>query len=214
MANTRLLPRLLAGDPFPPQMDVKLRYCWQNGLSTPGVGFSGTFGTEQVFRLNSLFDPDLTGTGHQPFGFDQLTPIYGRYVVSGVDVDIEFFNSNSDDLIAAFTIQSGQNTTALAGSTIESAVERQSVMVRSVPTTGQNRWKYTEHFPIHAIEGQVPGIVYRDDAYQSLVNSSPINQCYLRLAAACSVANGKLVQCQVVLTYHARFLERISMGQS
>ncbi len=195
-------------------MDVKLRYCWQNGLSTPGIASLGTFGTEQVFRLNSLFDPDLTGTGHQPFGFDQLTPIYGRYAVQAVTLDIEFFSSNADDMICAFTVQSGQNTTSLAGSTIEAGIERQSVMVRQVPKNGDNRWKHSEMFPIHAIEGQVAGITLRDDAYQSVVTTSPANQCYLRLAAACSVTAGALVQAQVVITYHARMFDRVSMAQS
>lgn len=33
------------------------------------------------WRLNSLFDPDLTFAGHQPLGFDQLAALYGRYRV-------------------------------------------------------------------------------------------------------------------------------------
>lgn len=34
-----------------------------------------------VFRGNSVYDPDYTGTGHQPRYFDQFMEVYGRYLV-------------------------------------------------------------------------------------------------------------------------------------
>jgi hypothetical protein len=33
------------------------------------------------FRANSIFDPDLTSAGHQPYGHDTLQNIYKSYVV-------------------------------------------------------------------------------------------------------------------------------------
>jgi len=35
----------------------------------------------QVYRLNGMYDPDFTSTGHQPMFFDQLTPLYEHYTV-------------------------------------------------------------------------------------------------------------------------------------
>lgn len=44
-----------------------------------------------TFRLNSTFDPDLTGVGHQPLGRDQLAGVlYNRYRVHGVKVSVDF----------------------------------------------------------------------------------------------------------------------------
>lgn len=37
--------------------------------------------TAYAFRANSIFDPDATGTGHQPSGHDQWAQLYGQYVV-------------------------------------------------------------------------------------------------------------------------------------
>jgi len=46
-----------------------------------------------TFRLNSTFDPDLTGTGHQPLGRDQFAGVlYNRYRVHSVRVVVEFSN--------------------------------------------------------------------------------------------------------------------------
>lgn len=41
------------------------------------------------FRSNSLYDPDLTGTGHQPMGYDQITNFYTNWRVYGVKITVE-----------------------------------------------------------------------------------------------------------------------------
>lgn len=195
-------------------MDLALPYEYTFSLAST-AGFARLFGTEQTFRLNSLFDPDLTNVGHQPFGYDQLTPIYGKYAVQACHVEIEFFGSNTDDLVVAFTVQSGQNTNALAGADIDAVGERQSVLVRALPINGvANRWIHRELFPIHEIEGLPRGVTLRDDNYQSVVTTNPNAQCYLRIAAATVVNTTKGCQCRVRLTYHARMFDRISMAQS
>lgn len=43
----------------------------------------------QVYRANSLFDPDLTATGHQPRGRDQLFTMFNNAVVIGCKITIE-----------------------------------------------------------------------------------------------------------------------------
>ena len=42
------------------------------------------------FRANSLFDPNLTGVGHQPRGFDELAAIYDHYCVIGSKIKVTF----------------------------------------------------------------------------------------------------------------------------
>jgi len=43
--------------------------------STTGVPFT------YQFSCNGMFDPNITGTGHQPYEFDQLNGIYNHYTV-------------------------------------------------------------------------------------------------------------------------------------
>jgi len=43
---------------------------------------------DQIYRLNSIFDPDLTGTGHQPLGRDQYATFYNRYRVTDVIITL------------------------------------------------------------------------------------------------------------------------------
>jgi len=35
-----------------------------------------------AFRASSCFDPDFTGAGHQPRGFDQWKLLYNMYIVN------------------------------------------------------------------------------------------------------------------------------------
>jgi len=43
-----------------------------------------------VFRANSCFDPDFTGGGAQPRGFDQWMTIYSKYVVMKSKITVHF----------------------------------------------------------------------------------------------------------------------------
>jgi hypothetical protein len=62
-------------NPFPPVLVRKFKYCdvYTDTISASGVA------TTQSFRLNAMHDIDLTGTGHQPRGYDQLVSTSGPY---------------------------------------------------------------------------------------------------------------------------------------
>ena len=63
-------------DPFPVQHTALLRYSTTITLS-PSVGLTDSY----LFRANSIFDPDFTGVGHQPYGYDTYAQIYNHYEV-------------------------------------------------------------------------------------------------------------------------------------
>jgi len=66
---------------FPSERVVDLTYC------DVGVSTSGTSSASKIsYRLNSCFDPEYTGVGHQPAGFDQWATLYNHYVVESAEV--------------------------------------------------------------------------------------------------------------------------------
>lgn len=70
----------LKWDPFPGKARATLRYSEIVTL-TPSIGYP----TSQLFRANSIFDPNLTGIGHQPMGHDTYATIYNHYrVISSI----------------------------------------------------------------------------------------------------------------------------------
>lgn len=70
---------------MPDRLYTKLRYREQ-------LSFTQLTGAlaDQVYRPMSLFDPDLTGTGGQPYGFDQWTQFYGYYTVLASGISVEW----------------------------------------------------------------------------------------------------------------------------
>lgn len=48
-----------------------------------------------VFRANSVFDPDFTGGGHQPRGFDQMAVLFNKYTVVGSKITASYMSDNT-----------------------------------------------------------------------------------------------------------------------
>jgi len=53
---------------------------------------------KQVFRTNSIFDPDLTGTGHQPLFRDLWASQYDYYTVLSCEYELHFYNGGVSTL--------------------------------------------------------------------------------------------------------------------
>lgn len=87
---------------FPRSIITKLRYCDTISL-TSTTGAVGSY----VFRINSCFDPDLTGVGHQPLYYDQFAAIYNYYNVNGAK--ITFKVSNVDNVPAVVGVTKSPN---------------------------------------------------------------------------------------------------------
>lgn len=71
---------------FPNKIITKIRYAFNistNPLTNGSI-------VDQVFRMNSIFDPDFTGIGHQPLWHDTYSSIYETYRVLGSELEVTF----------------------------------------------------------------------------------------------------------------------------
>lgn len=67
-------------------MRVSLRYNTVGTTLNPGGGGSISV---HVFSANGMYDPDITGSGHQPRGFDQYMALYDHYTVVGSKITLQ-----------------------------------------------------------------------------------------------------------------------------
>jgi len=115
---------------MPSRYKCKLRYVTVLELNA-GSDASNT----HSFRCNQLFDPDLTSTGHQPFGYDNLALQYSKYRVSGSKITAKVVGFGEQNGVAqAIGIRMG------AQSILQSPNDSIPELVEMGPISGL-RWK-------------------------------------------------------------------------
>lgn len=77
------IPRSLAVV-APPRMAVVHNYTDMQTLTIGGAGLVAN----HIYRLGSVFDPDYTGVGVQPTGYNEYSTLYSRYTVFKAEVEL------------------------------------------------------------------------------------------------------------------------------
>jgi hypothetical protein len=92
------IPRLgkFRSETFPAKFRTSLVYQDCDFSLSPAIG-NGYYDTH-VFRGNSVYDPDYTGVGVQPYYFDNLAAIYNRYRVISSTIVVTLMSDSSSDL--------------------------------------------------------------------------------------------------------------------
>lgn len=70
---------------------VKLRYVDNRILSSTSIALG-----RHVYSCNSCFDPDYTGVGHQPLGYDEWSTLYTYYKVLGAKITVSCVNGTGE----------------------------------------------------------------------------------------------------------------------
>lgn len=78
-------------DIFPEKKYCRLVYAHQGVMTPAGAGQGALY----TFRANSIFDPDLTGGGHQPKFHDILQSVYERYAVEACRCEVTIWAPGS-----------------------------------------------------------------------------------------------------------------------
>ena len=169
--------------PFPPTYNCKMHYVETVTLTTDTAG---VFGAGTTFRLNSLYDPNLTGTGHQPYGYDQMAALYKRYIVSGVKVHITFTDPSADGVAVGCMVQASGGAGALYGITPDIIKEQPLSWVAPVNNTGSQVKHFSQYFPLQKVEGlQKVQWIANEDQYGAAINANP-SLCPTIITAAAS----------------------------
>lgn len=113
--------------PFARSQIVKLRYCDRLAIDSD----LGIFASHH-YRANSCYDPDLTGTGHQPMGFDQYSLLYDHYTVIGSKITVTGV-SRTDTETAS---------TGILGVLLADTTNAYTGGITHILEEGRSNWKY------------------------------------------------------------------------
>ena len=186
---------------------VKLKYCQEFTLN-PGAGTVAS----HAFKADDMYDPDHTGVGHQPMGFDQLTPIYQKHSV--VASKATFIFSNEDSF--AVVVGKKLDNDSTIGSSLPSITEQPNTSFKVLTARDGGRhvgrvvskWSRKKQIPQSA------------NSYNYVVNSSgatvkAIDWFHVAWTRALSAStDASTMHCYVVLTYWAIMFDREDLAQS
>lgn len=192
---------------------ASLTYCSRHTLST---GAAGVYGTEAVFRLGSLFDPDFATGGHQPLYYDQLAALYGKYMVHHCDVEITLSNPSADGAVLGIAVQRSNETYTLTGNAVDYAMEHPTVKTMFVNNTGSQVLTWRKRLPNHMVEGLTQRQYLSSvDEYGAAVTANPSFSPYVRFGLASSNGDsGVTANVLVRLNYRAQFFDQVFITSS
>lgn len=192
--------------PFAQRYITKMKYAEAISISSGGP---------QVYRwnLNSVFDPNRSGTGHQPYGHDTLASVYNRYrviscsyVISGVDTAGRY--------ISICAIPGNEEVTIATLTNSEIRENPRCKYITQAPNANLKMLTGKVYLP--SLTGRTKSQYMSDDRYQANVGSSPAELMILNvfsqdLADGLNVINTSL---NVTLEYTVEWFDPKQLAQS
>jgi len=164
-----------------------------------------------VFNITNLYDPDSTGIGHQPIGFDQIMPMYDHYTVIGARARVTF--SNTDPLNAQTVLLQLKDSIALStnmSETIENGMTRYTTL--SPLGSAKDTQTLTMNFSSKKFFSRNP---LASDKNQGTISSGPNEGAFLHVTVApLESVNSLQVNFTILIEFIAILTEPRQLAQS
>lgn len=188
--------------PIPQRFITKMKY--SEILSTDGNG-------QYRMNLNSIFDPNRTGTGHQPYAFDTLATLYNRYRVISCGYRISTYNNTSGAPVNLGAIPSNEELSFFSFSEL-----RENPRAKYISQSfGGGTVYLSGKTYIPSLVGRTKSQYMSDDRYQAQVNGSPNELAILNIV---TVPTGTDIpgatSFQILMEYTVEFFDIKHLVQS
>lgn len=148
---------------FPREMKVTLRYTeFLTSTSTTALNF------DQVMNLNSIYDPNRTGAGHQPQGYDQWALFYNRYRVDGCKISSTWTNAPTAG--STVSILANNDATAILDPIV---INESPLGYTKGMTAGGPAVTISRNYDLAQLTGVTRAVYNADDRYSAPFGSSP-----------------------------------------
>jgi len=195
---------------------VKLKYSEVFTLTTN----ASLVPTYYLFSANSLYDPNYTGAGHQPFGFDQwmgtsaTTGIYNKYIVFGMSYRVTFINTSATYAAQVGIVKKPDATVSVLFSTVAEKAYSQSRLL-STSAASFNRTVIKGYISCPKTYGCTSEQWRVDNDFCGTWGSNPnVRVPILHIYACNPDAIATAVTCQVDLVFYATLSDRVPLGGS
>lgn len=209
---------------FPKRLPFKLRYSDEVKLEPTIAKGGGAIPMDfKQFSCNSLFDPNRTDAGHQPMGYDQLSPHYNHWTVTDSHIKAFYIPNatpgNTSCVYYAIVVAPDLgdvkttilNTTALMECSSRSKINVGGMVYRqnADSETISKSWNANSFFGTKFMVG--------DDHYQGDAGASPTEEAFFVLTVMNTANNASEALAHVFMVtidYEGFFTEPELEGQS
>lgn len=198
-------PTVAIGRGFPKKLIMTHKYVDNFTLTSTTGGFAN-----YVMTANGIYDPNISGTGHQPMFHDQVAALYNHYIVLGSKCTFKFTpetTTTNTIRVCAFV----EDAASLSLSNIDAVSEQVSGKVPKYCTAGNN---IVQGFTMKYSAKKYWGADYlaKDDLQGSGAN--PTEQVYYVLVAVADDVATIAINVTVCIDYIVMWREPKETAQS
>lgn len=168
--TTRFRNVVPMGRGFPKKTIMTHRYVETINVNSGAAGAIANY----FFSANGMFDPNQTGSGHQPMYFDQMGALYDHYHVIGSKITVEATTQNNTFAAGTFGVFLNDDTTNTPA-TVTGACEQGSARYKHFPANSNNNQKVKKKWSAKKTFG---GTVLSNTSLQGTTSANPTEQTF------------------------------------
>lgn len=158
-----------------------------------------------VFAVNGMYDPNITGTGHQPMGFDQMLQFYNHYAVRKARVILVAANASSTPCQLVLR----QDGAATPLTVIDRIIEMGGNAYTHLDTTGttnaQKELKLS--LDIAKLQGVTQSALTSDATLRGDATANPTELTYAHIQLFSAAGFTAIVNFDIIIEFTADFFE-------
>jgi len=169
------------------------------------INASTGLAVHHLFRCNGIFDPNVTGTGHQPYGHDSYQALYNHYNVLSSTIVV----TPAEDIDATVGVTLTDDTTVNSDFDTVKEIKGTKMMVLTQASDGNS--KIVQKYDANQVW---------DKSYQKSTQASfgadPAEEMYFDIWATgkLSTVAAATVRLLVTISYEVECFELRDLGQS
>ncbi len=184
---------------------VKLKYVTGQNLTAAG-------NVDRVYRGNGAFDPDQSGAGMQPYGWDEWAAFYTKYICYGSSIKV--MGKSTVNLLTVLGVVPKLNTTSEGFTELVGEPYGKFTMINS--NAAGNTTKIKHFMTTRKMFGLDKNQVGNADYTGTVATGTPASEFYWHVIVddATGSTGTTNVTVLVEITYYIKFFERTDLDRS
>lgn len=164
----------------------------------------------QQFRANSIYDPDLTGIGHQPMGHDQYQALYKKYRVKASKIEIWYQSQTSGNIQQIAIYPSPDGDVPTSNTDVFESPLTKTTYISDLKSDG--RGYLTSYVTSNQVFGS--SALAKDQDCAANFGSNPSKEWYWHVYGISPGVNNIDLRFTVRITYYTEVYDPITLHQS